>query len=80
VRKVKIHHVDAKIAEEKIIPIFVAFVRPFENTVLGGQRDPHPSLSRKRARVHISCSLDRKIPSPILMGEGEGNFIVCGRA
>ena len=40
------------------------------------------SLSRKRARVHIWCSLDRNIPSPILMGEGEGegNFIFCGRA
>ena len=47
-----------------------------------GAQDPHPSLSRKRARVHIWCTLDRKVPSPILMGEGygEGNFIVCGRA
>jgi hypothetical protein len=61
---------------------FVPFVSSFENAVLDGQRDPHPSLSRKRARVHISYSLDRKIPSPILMGEGEGegNFILCGRA
>src|SRR5205823_6352326 len=35
----------------------------------GRAQDPHPSLSRKRARVHIGCPLERKIPSPILMGE-----------
>src|SRR5690348_9761443 len=50
------------------------------------QRDPHPSLSHKWARVtketHIWSACFGKFPSPIPMGEGEGEgiFMLCERA
>jgi hypothetical protein len=50
---------------------FALFVIFFENTALRGHGYPHPSLSRKRARVRKDLVLfASKNPSPIPMGEG----------
>lgn len=48
-----IHHavIHENKLKQKFSPLFVLFVSSFENLVPRRTRDPHPPLSRKRARV-----------------------------